>query len=62
LIEWVIALLFIAGGIAGGYLGMRAAMKLAANRRSLTLVFAGIIFAVAIYMLARTGIPPWLSI
>ena len=41
LIEWVIALLFIAGGIAGGYLGMRAAMKLAANRRSLTLVFAG---------------------
>jgi uncharacterized membrane protein YfcA len=62
LIEWVIALLFIAGGIAGGYLGMRAAMKLAANRRSLTLVFAGIIFAVAIYMLARTRIPPWLSI
>jgi uncharacterized protein len=62
LIEWVIALLFIAGGIAGGYLGMRAAMKLAANRHSLTLVFAGIIFAVAIYMLARTRIPPWLSI
>ena len=45
-----------------GILGMRAAMKLAANRRSLTFVFAGIIFAVAIYMLARTRIPPWLSI
>jgi uncharacterized protein len=62
LIEWVIALLFIAGGIAGGYLGTRAAMKLATNRRSLTFVFAGVIFAVAIYMLARTGVPPWLSI
>jgi uncharacterized protein len=62
LIEWAIALLFIAGGVAGGYGGMRAAMKLAANRRSLTFVFAGIIFAVAAYMLARTGIPPWLSI
>ena len=62
LIEWAIALLFIAGGVAGGYLGMRAAMGLAANRRRLNFVFAGIIFAVAIYMLARTGIPPWLSI
>jgi hypothetical protein len=32
---------------------MRAAVSLAANRRSLTFVFAGIIVAVAIYMLAR---------
>ena len=62
LIEWVIALLFIAGGVAGAYGGMRAAVSLAANRRSLTFVFAGIIFAVAAYMLVRTGIPPWLSI
>ena len=62
LIEWAIALLFIAGGVAGGYGGMRAAVSLAANRRSLTFVFAGIIFAVATYMLVRTGIPPWLSI
>ena len=62
LIEWAIALLFIAGGVAGGYGGMRAAVSLAANRRSLTFVFAGIIFAVAAYMLVRTGIPPWLSI
>ena len=61
LIEWAIALLFIAGGVAGGYGGMRAAVSLAANRRSLTFVFAGIIFAVAAYMLVRTGIPPWLS-
>jgi uncharacterized protein len=62
LVDGVIALFFIAGGVAGGYLGMRAAVSLAANRRSLTFVFAGIIFAVAAYMLVRTGIPPWLSI
>jgi uncharacterized protein len=62
LVDWTIALLFIVGGVAGGYGGMRAAMSLAANRRSLTFVFAGIVFAVATYMLVRTGIPPWLSI
>jgi hypothetical protein len=62
LVDGVIALFFITGGVAGGYLGMRAAVRLAANRRSLTFVFAGIIFAVAAYMLVRTGIPPWLSI
>ena len=62
LVDWTIALLFIVGGVAGGYGGMRAAMSLAANRRSLTFAFAGIIFAVATYMLVRTGIPPWLSI
>jgi uncharacterized protein len=61
LIEWAIALLFIAGGVAGGYVGMHAAVSLSANRRRLTFVFAGIIFAVATYMLVRTRIPPWLS-
>jgi uncharacterized membrane protein YfcA len=61
LIDWTIALLFILGGVGGGVFGMRAAMRLAAERRMLTYVFAGVIFAVAIYMLARTGLPPWLS-
>ena len=60
LVEWTIALLFIAGGVGGGFLGMRAAMRLAANRRTLTFVFAGVIFAVAIYMLARTELSHWL--
>ena len=41
LIEWAIALLFIAGGVARGYGGMRAALSLAANRRSLTLYLRG---------------------
>jgi len=62
LIDWMIALLFILGGVGGGILGMRAAMRLAAERRMLTYVFAGVVFAVAIYMLFRTGVPNWLSI
>jgi uncharacterized protein len=61
LIDWMIAFLFIAGGLVGGFLGMRSAMRLAKSRHMLTIVFAGVIFAVAIYMLARTGLPPWLS-
>ena len=62
LIDWTIALLFIAGGVGGGFLGMRAAIYLAAERRTLTYIFSGVIFAVAIYMLARTGFPSSLAI
>ena len=60
LIDWMIALLFIVGGVGGGMLGMQAAIRLAADRRMLTYVFAGVVFAVAIYMLIRTGVPHWL--
>jgi hypothetical protein len=45
-----------------GILGMWSAIRLASKRRTLTYIFAAGIFAVAIYMLARTGPPPWLSI
>ena len=62
LIDWTIALLFIVGGVGGGILGMRSASRLASNRRMLTYIFASVIFAVATYMLARTGLPSWLSI
>jgi uncharacterized membrane protein YfcA len=60
LIDWTTALLFIVGGVGGGILGMRAAIRLASNRRMLTYIFAGVVFAVAVYMLARTGVPAWL--
>jgi len=60
LIDWPIALLFIVGGVGGGAAGTWSAVRLSADRRLLTRIFAGVIFAVAIYMLARTGLPPWL--
>jgi uncharacterized protein len=61
LIDWKIAGLFIAGGLAGGLFGMGGAVRLAAKRWALTHIFAGVIFAVAAYMLVRTGLPSWLS-
>ena len=53
LISWGLAGLFIAGGIAGGLIGTRAARLLSARRGALNIVFAAVIIAVALYMLAR---------
>lgn len=55
LIDWQTAGEFGAGGAAGGWLGTRSAVRLSSKRRMLTHVFAGVIFAVAGYMLFRTG-------
>ena len=57
LISWGLAGLFIAGGIAGGLIGTRSARLLAARRGALHIVFAGVIIAVALYMLARNIFP-----
>lgn len=54
LIAWVVAAEFVAGGAAGGWLGMRLACELAPRRAALTRIFAGLIFVVAAYMLYRT--------
>src|ERR1700754_1217487 len=48
-----LAALFIAGGIVGGLIGTRSARHLAARRGALNIVFAAVIIAVALYMLAR---------
>ena len=53
LISWELAGLFVAGGIAGGLLGTRSARLLAERRGALNTVFAAVIIAVALYMLAR---------
>jgi len=53
LISWGLAGLFIAGGIAGGLIGTRSARILSARRGALNIVFAAVIIAVALYMLAR---------
>lgn len=54
LIDWTLAGVFIAGGLVGGIAGARAARTLS-SRGSLTAIFAGLIFAVAAYMLFRSA-------
>jgi uncharacterized membrane protein YfcA len=53
LVSWVLAGLFVAGGILGGLAGTRSAQHLAERRGALNIVFAVVIIAVALYMLAR---------
>ena len=53
LVSWKLAGLFVAGGIAGGLIGTRSAQALADRRGALNIVFAVVIIAVALYMLAR---------
>jgi uncharacterized membrane protein YfcA len=58
LVSWALAGLFVAGGIAGGLVGTRSARHLAQRRGALNIVFAVVIIAVALYMLARNISPP----
>lgn len=53
LVSWSLASVFIAGGIGGGLAGTRSARHLSERRGALNVVFAAVIIAVAIYMLAR---------
>src|SRR5580700_5968877 len=53
LVAWGLAGLFILGGIAGGLIGTRSARHLSERRGALNIVFAAVIIAVALYMLAR---------
>lgn len=55
LVDWTLAAVFIAGGVIGGLLGGRLAARLSARKGLLNLVFAGLIFVVAIYMLYRSA-------
>lgn len=51
LIDWPLALIFIAGGILGGVVGARIAKRLSGTAGTLNTVFAAVIFAVAGYMI-----------
>jgi uncharacterized protein len=53
LVDWPVAAEYIGGGILGGFLGMRLCIRLAPRRAALNRVFAGFVFAVAVYMLYR---------
>lgn len=54
LVDWVLAGVFIAGGVAGGLAGTRLSQRLS-DGGQLKTVFALLIFAVAVYMLWRSG-------
>lgn len=55
LVDWPVAALFIAGGFLGSAIGARVARKLADAKGTLNIVFAALIFAVAIYMLVQNA-------
>ena len=55
LVDWPLAMAFIAGGVAGGFLGARLATHLSGTRGSLTTIFSGLIFVVAAYMLWKSA-------
>ncbi len=54
MVDWGVALVFIAGGVAGGMGGAALAHRLAAARGALNRVFAALIFIVAGYVLYRS--------
>ena len=53
LVAWGLAAVFVAGGIAGGLYGARLSRRLS-GKGTLSTVFAGLIFAVALYMLWKS--------
>jgi uncharacterized protein len=53
-VDWTLAALFVVGGALGGLLGAKVAKALTVRRGLLNAVFAGIILAVALYMLVRS--------
>ncbi|PZR94709.1 MAG: hypothetical protein DI537_06615 [Stutzerimonas stutzeri] len=55
LVDWPIAFEFIAGGVAGGIVGMMLANRLSAGKNTLNRIFAGLIFVVAVYVLYRSA-------
>jgi len=54
LVDWPLALLFIAGGTLGGFVGIRLAHHLTRYKHALTLTFSGIVIAVGLYVIARS--------
>ena len=53
LVDWGLAGILIAGGLAGSMVGARAAIRLAAHKDEMNIIFATMIILVALAMLAR---------
>jgi uncharacterized membrane protein YfcA len=59
LVDWALAVAFIAGGLAGSFAGTRLARRLSEKRGQLTVVFSALIFIVAAYMLWKSAAAAW---
>jgi hypothetical protein len=55
LVDWWLAAIFIGGGVLGCVAGAQLAATLGKTRGRLNIAFAGVIFAVAVYMLVRSA-------
>jgi uncharacterized membrane protein YfcA len=53
LLDWKVAGLLIAGGAIGSFAGTRLNSRLAARKRLLTVLFAGLVIAAGLYVTAR---------
>lgn len=54
LVDWPLAGLFILGGALGGLIGIGLARRLADHKHALPRIFAGIVIAVGLYVVARS--------
>ena len=57
LIHWPIALLFVGGGLLGGLVGVALGRALSARKRSLNIVFGGLVILVGIYVIYKGLVP-----
>lgn len=57
LIDWPIAGIFVFGGLIGGITGVALGKRLAARKQVLNVVFASLVIAVGIYVIARSIVP-----
>ncbi len=53
LVDWPLAILFVVGGIFGGYAGTIISRRMAKTKGRLNIAFACLIFCVALYMIWR---------
>ena len=54
LVDWLLAIEFVGGGIVGGVFGMILSTRLSVYKSLLNRMFAGLIFMVAGYVLYRS--------
>lgn len=53
LVDWTLVALFVGGGLAGGVAGIALGRRLAARKRALGTLFAAVVIATGLYVVAR---------